>query len=152
MDHYAQALIDYAEGREPKKYPGEFTRNVSAEIAKVVPTSWGVDYWKVFGTFRSIHAQSQALDAFGVGMNSWFQESRLMTNDAALQSLQAVLAMGLAYMVSPITQEPICGNCATVLTPYPDADIANGKGSCYPCHCCAENPAITGNRFYRRNQ
>lgn len=139
--YFALAIMAYADGNTPDMYPGEFAKSIGEDIGKVVPTSWGIEQWKIYGGFRSIAAQSSALESFGVEFNKWKQESMLHSDTpVGLTILQQKCAEGLIYQVSPITGEPICGNCATVLTPYLEADIANGRGSCYPCPLCATSP------------
>lgn len=139
--YFALAVMAYADGNIPDVYPGEFAKWIGEDIGRVVPTSWGIEKWKIYAGFRAIVAQSSALKSFGAEFDTWKQESMLHSrNPAGLTILQRKCAEGLVYQVSPITGKPICGNCATVLEPYPEADTANGTGSCYPCPLCATSP------------
>ena len=147
--YFAKALMSYADGLIPEVYPGELTKRLGEDIGRVVPTSWGIELWKVYGSFRAIAEQHEDLEVFGAFYNKWKAETSLHDDSVGgLPILQMNCALGLVYQVSPITDQPICGNCATVLTPFPEANIAKGTGACYSCPLCNKIPLFNRHALY----
>lgn len=144
MNDFAQALIDYAEGREPEKYPGTFTKRISDEIAAQVPTSWGIEAWKVYAKHRIVKYQADDLGAFGTEFDVWFPETRLTSSKSWMFHTPRMIASlgreGFLYQVSPITGNPICINCASPMTPIWKDKAKTEYGSCEPCEFCKSNP------------
>lgn len=139
MTRFAEALMAYADGREPESYPGVLTREVAAEIARTVPTSWGVNLWAVYGASRMVARQHSDLSAFGTTFDTWSPEHRVHQSWAT-RHLRRLLALGVVFQESPITGGPICGNCAEPLE-Y----AGEGKGVCLPCpHCTTKHPEFIG--------
>jgi len=151
MMDFAESLKDYAQGKEPKKYKGAYWQDLAAEIALQLPIDATLEEWAVVGTHRAINQQASDLAAFGVVFDTWKMESSIHNPfPAGIDEFKIRFALGYFYKVSQVSGQPICGNCATVLTPYPEADIAKGSGGCYPCPSCSTSPLFLCSPYFSR--